>query len=93
MEHAGFEATYGRRLASDFAAAGLVDVRGEGRVLSIDASSPGFAFFRLSFDSLRGAVVDAGLLSAADADEAAAKLGAGRVLTPLLMAAIGARPT
>ena len=40
------------------AAAGLSDVRGEGRALVIDSHSPGFDFFRLSFESLRDAVVN-----------------------------------
>jgi SAM-dependent methyltransferase len=92
MERAGFEPRYGRRVVGDIAAAGLTDVRGEGRARVIDSSSPGFDFFRLSFESLRGAVVDAGLLSAEDADAAAARFGEElRLFTPLMMAGIGRR--
>ena len=92
MERAGFERNYGRHVVGDLAAAGLTDVRGEGRARIIDSESPGFDFFRLSFESLRGAVVEAGLLSAEDADAAAARFGEDiRVFTPIMMAGIGRR--
>jgi hypothetical protein len=92
MQHAGFEPRYGRRVVADMAAAGLTDVRGEGRTLIIDSHSPGFDFFRLSFESLRDAVVDSGLLSREDADAAAARFAEDRrVQTPLMMAGIGRR--
>ena len=90
MQQAGFEPRYGRRVVAELAAAGLTDVRGEGRALIIDSRSPGFDFFRLSFESLRDAVVGAGLLSHEDADWAAARFGEDRrVHTPLMMAGIG----
>lgn len=92
MQQAGFEPRYGRRVVADMATAGLTDVRGEGRARVIDSRSPGFDFFRLSFDSLRDAVVAAGLLSHEDADAAAARFAEDRrVLTPLMMAGIGRR--
>jgi SAM-dependent methyltransferase len=92
MQQAGFEPHYGRQVVADMAVAGLTDVHGEGRSLIIDSSSPGFDFFRLSFESLRDAVVNAGLLSRADADAATARLSEdGRVLTPIMMAGIGRR--
>lgn len=92
MQQAGFDPQYGRRVVADMAAAGLADVRGEGRALVIDSGSPGFDFFRLSFQSLRDAVVDAGLLSREDADEAAARFAENRrLLTPLMMAGLGRR--
>ncbi|MFZ3294891.1 MAG: hypothetical protein WA488_23740 [Mycobacterium sp.] len=62
---------YGRRVVADMAAAGLSEVRGEGRASVIDSHSSGFDFFRLSFENLRDAVVDAGLLSRADTHAAA----------------------
>ncbi len=92
MQQAGFEPRYGRRVVADMAAAGLTDVRGEGRALIIDSRSPGFDFFRLSFESLRDAVVDAGLLPREDADAATAAFNEDRRLqTPLMMAGIGRR--
>jgi hypothetical protein len=72
--------------------AGLVDVRGEGRARIIDSSSPGFGFFRLSFESLKSALVDASMLTAEEADAASARLGENmRVHTPIMMAGIGRR--
>jgi SAM-dependent methyltransferase len=92
MQRAGFEAHYGRQVIADLAAAGLTDVRGEGRIRVIDSSAPGFDFFRLSFESLRGAVVDAGLISPEEADAAAAHFGEdNRLFTPIMMAGIGRR--
>ncbi|BBZ14245.1 class I SAM-dependent methyltransferase [Mycobacterium branderi] len=92
MQKAGFDPRYGRRVVADMAAAGLADVRGEGRARVIDSDSPGFDFFRLSFESIRDAVVDAGLLPAADADAAAARFGEHtRLLTPMMVAGIGRR--
>lgn len=92
MQQAGFEPQYGRRVVADMAAAGLADVRGEGRARVIDSKSPGFDFFRLSFESLRNAVVDTGVLSADDADAAAARFSEDRrLLTPMMMAGIGRR--
>lgn len=93
MKRGGFEPEYGRRVVGDIADAGFVDVRGEGRVRIIDSSSPGFDFFRLSFESLREAVVDADLLSAEAAQAASARFAEHvRVSTPLMMAGIGRRP-
>jgi SAM-dependent methyltransferase len=93
MEQAGFERDYGRRVVSDLEAAGLSDVRGEGRARIIDSTSPGFDFFRLSFESLRGALVDAGMLTAEEADATSARFRESlRVYTPIMMAGIGRRP-
>ncbi|EUA00256.1 methyltransferase domain protein [Mycobacterium kansasii 824] len=92
MQRSGFEPHYGRQVVADLAAAGLTEVRGEGRARVIDSATPGFDFFRLSFESLRDAVVDAGLISPEDADAAAARFGEDvRVFTPIMMAGIGRR--
>jgi len=92
MEQAGFQRDYGRRVVDDLAAAGLTDVRGEGRARIIDSSSPGVDFFRLSFESLKGALVDAGLITAEEADAVSARLRENmRVYTPIMMAGIGRR--
>ena len=50
---AGFDRDYGRRIVADMEDAGFTDVRGEGRA-RWSAHAPGFDFFRLSFESLRG---------------------------------------
>jgi SAM-dependent methyltransferase len=92
MTTAGFERDYGRRVAADMEAAGLTDIRGEGRARLINATSPGFDFFRLSFESLREAIVKAGRLSAEQADAAATVFDEDRrLLTPMMMAGIGRR--
>jgi SAM-dependent methyltransferase len=92
MQQAGFERDYGRRVVPEIAEAGFTEVRGEGRARIIDSTSPGFDFFRLSFESLKDAVVDAGLLSAEETEAASARFGEDlRVWTPLMMAGIGRR--
>jgi SAM-dependent methyltransferase len=93
MQNAGFEPRYGRLVVADIEGAGLTDVRGEGRARMIRSSDPGFDFFRLSFESIRGAVVEAGMISPDDAAAASARFGENmRVLTPVMMAGIGRRP-
>src|SRR5258705_12485313 len=92
MTTAGFERDYGRRVGSDMEAAGLTAIRGEGRARLIDSTSSGFDFFRLSFESLRRAIVKAGLLSAEEANAAAAGFSENaRLLTQMMMAGIGRR--
>jgi SAM-dependent methyltransferase len=92
MEQAGFQRDYGRRVVSDLEAAGLTDVRGEGRARIIDSNSPGFDFFRLSFESLKSALVDAGRFTGEEADAMSARLRENmRVYTPIMMAGIGRR--
>lgn len=93
MSTAGFERDYGRRVAADMEAAGLTGIRGEGRARLIAPTSPGFDFFRLSFESLREAIVKAGHLSAEQAAAASSVFGDNRrLLTPMMMAGIGRRP-
>jgi SAM-dependent methyltransferase len=94
MWRGGFDPVYGRRVVSDVAAAGLEEVRGEGRQLVVDDRHPGFAFFRLSFEALRGGAIAAGTMDAADADAFADRLAHGgvRVITPVVVAAVGRRP-
>ncbi|HEX9832257.1 MAG TPA: methyltransferase domain-containing protein [Mycobacterium sp.] len=92
MGRAGFDRDYGRRVVADIADAGLSEVRGEGRVRILDSTSPGFDFFRLTFESLRGPLIDAGLLSAEEAETASSRFGRDlRVTTPVMMAGIGRR--
>jgi SAM-dependent methyltransferase len=94
MQQAGHDPAYGRRLVAAFAARGLADVRGEGRLRVLDHAHPGFAFFKLSFAALREPMVSAGTISAEDADALTAHLAdrEGRIVTPALIAAIGRKP-
>ncbi|HET9564063.1 MAG TPA: methyltransferase domain-containing protein [Mycobacterium sp.] len=90
MERAGFQRDYGRRIVADLADAGFTDIRGEGRARVVGSSDPGFDFFRLSFESLRDALVESGELTAQDAETAASRFGGDmRVFTPLMVAGIG----
>jgi len=92
MEQAGFQRDYGRRVVTDLADAGVTDVRGEGRARVISSSDPGYDFFRLTFDSLSGTLVDSGALSKDDADSAASRFAEDRRLfTPMMVAGIGRR--
>lgn len=92
MERAGFERDYGRRVVPDLVDAGFADVRGEGRARVVASGDPGFDFFRLSFESLRAALVDAGELADEDADAASSRFGEGmRLFTLLMVAGIGRR--
>jgi SAM-dependent methyltransferase len=94
MALGGFKPTYGRRVVSDVAAAGLSGAHGEGRQRVIDDTHPGFAFFRLSFEALRTGAIASGTMDAADADAFSARLADGglRIITPVAMAAIARRP-
>jgi SAM-dependent methyltransferase len=92
MQQAGFERDYVRRVVDEIAAAGFTDFRGEGRLRVIDSSSPGFDFFKLSCESLSGALVDAGMISAEEAEAASTWFGENtRMITPVMMAGIGRR--
>jgi SAM-dependent methyltransferase len=94
MTRAGFEPEYGRRIVADLLDRGFTDVRGEGRAMIIDGRSPGFAFFRLSFESVRQMAIDLGVLTVADADATSARLNDEDMplFTPVMMAGIGRRP-
>ena len=94
MAKGGFDPLYGRRVVSDVAAAGLEDVHGEGRQLVVDEVHPGFAFFRLSFEALKGGAIAAGTIEPGDADAFAERLATGglRVITPVVVAGYGRRP-
>jgi SAM-dependent methyltransferase len=89
----GAEVDYGRQVVDDLNRAGLIDVRGEGRARIIDGGCPGFDFFKLSVESLRQRLIDAGALSAADSEMAAARLNDPgiRAYTPMMMVGIGRR--
>jgi SAM-dependent methyltransferase len=94
MALAGFDPRYGRMVPDDLEAAGLRPVHAEGRALLLDQQAPGFAFFRLSFESLRPALVEGGHITTADAEAASQALNepTTRVLTPLMVAGCGQRP-
>ena len=92
MAKAGFERDYGRRVVSDMEAAGLTDIRGEGRARLIDSTSPGSISFDCPSKAFAVQLWTAGLLSAEEAEAAAGGFGGHcRLLTPMMMAGIGRR--
>ncbi|HEY2299291.1 MAG TPA: methyltransferase domain-containing protein [Jatrophihabitans sp.] len=94
MGAAGFDQTYGRKLVGAFITQGLENVTGSGRSYVIDASHPGYAFFRLSFEQIAPQAVQAGFMQEPDATLVGERLRDGevRVITPTLIAATGTRP-
>jgi SAM-dependent methyltransferase len=94
MAAAGFDRAYGRTVVGALAERDLVGVRGEGRSLVIDDAHPGYPFFRLSFEQLAPAAIDAGLMAQEDADVVSERFRAGgqRIITPTLIAAMGSAP-
>jgi SAM-dependent methyltransferase len=91
MAAAGFDRSYGRRIVGALADRGLDDVRGDGRSMVIDHTHPGFAFFRLSFEQLAPAAIEAGLMTVEDASVVGGRLRDGRlrIITPTLVSAVG----
>jgi SAM-dependent methyltransferase len=94
MAAAGFDRAYGRTSVGALADRGLDAVHGVGRSMVIDDTHPGFAFFRLSFDQLAPAAIEAGLMTVDDASVVGDRLrdGGPRIITPTLVAAIGRAP-
>jgi SAM-dependent methyltransferase len=94
MAAAGFDPRYGRRLPGEFEERGLVEIRAEGRLRTIDGSDPGYAFFALSFEALKQPVVESGRVTQEEADEMSARLAHpdARIVTPAVMAVVGRRP-
>ncbi len=86
----GFDAYYGRRVAGDFADAGLVDVRGEGRASMWRGGEPGGRIWKLTVSQLRDDMVD---LSSDEVDHALELFDDRRFssLSPVVMAASGRR--
>jgi SAM-dependent methyltransferase len=64
----GFDCAYGRRLAGELAAAGLVDCGCEGRATMWRGGEAGGRVWRLTFEQLREPIVASGRVSAAELD-------------------------
>jgi SAM-dependent methyltransferase len=91
MEGAGFDPFMGRRLVSELRAAGFDDVDAEGRSRVIVGDTPETAFYRLTLETLREPLLESEALTAAEIDEALARLDdPERVsITPTMIAAWG----
>jgi SAM-dependent methyltransferase len=66
----GFDATFGRRIHGLLQAAGLTDVDAAGRVSMWRGGEPGGELWRLTFQQLRQAMLDSGLVDDGDLDTA-----------------------
>jgi SAM-dependent methyltransferase len=94
FEAAGGDPEYGRRLPLDFRAAGLVDVRAEGRVHVALGGTPGAAWWQLTLAKMCEPLVANGSLSEADATKALAACDdpGYSMLYPTLVTVWGRRP-
>ena len=94
MKQAGFDPRFGRRLVAELGEAGLGEVDAEGRVRVIRGGTPDTAFYRLSLESLREALVESGALTEEEVAEALARTDDPEAvyLSPIMVAAWGRRP-
>jgi SAM-dependent methyltransferase len=94
MSKAGFDPEYGRSLVHELEDVGLQDVGADGRARIYPGGGPGTAFMRLSLESLRGALIEAGALTDADVEQALALVDdpANVFISPLMIAAWGRKP-
>jgi SAM-dependent methyltransferase len=95
MASMGFDGECGRKLPTELEALGLKDVQAEGRVRLIGSGTPDTAFFRLSLETLREALVSSGRARDEEIEERLADLAEpGRTfLSPILVACHGQRPS
>jgi len=95
MGSMGHDGECGRKLPSELGALGLEDVQAEGRVRLIGSGTPDTAFFRLSLETLREALVSSGRAREEEIEERLADLAEpGRTfLSPILVACHGRRPS
>jgi hypothetical protein len=93
MGSMGFDGECGRKLPSELEALGLEDVQAEGRVRLIRGGTADTAFFRLSLESLREALVSSGRARDEEIDALLANFAEpGRTgLSPILVACHGRR--
>ena len=90
----GFDPFYGRRMARDLTAAGLVDVQAEGRTSMWHGGGQGGRVLKFTLVQLRESIVAAGLAASADVDEIIKLCDEPRLslVAPVTMAAWGHRP-
>jgi len=89
-----FEPAFGRRLPGLLRGHGLTDVRSEWRSVLIQGGSPEVAYVTAGLEQVRDGLVAAGLVSAAQVEEAMTSCAnpSFAVMTPLLVSAWGRIP-
>jgi SAM-dependent methyltransferase len=92
-EHHGFDPTFGRRLQGLLHEAGLGDVCAAGRVSMWLGGEPGGELWRLTFQQLRQAMVDTGLVDDVEVDTAMTLCRHGlSFMSPVTMTSWGQLP-
>ena len=93
MASMGHDGECGRKLPTELEALGLEDVQAEGRVRLIGGGTPDTAFFRLSLEALREALVSSGRARDEEIEELLADFAEpGRTgLSPILVACHGSK--
>jgi SAM-dependent methyltransferase len=94
MSRAGFDNCHGRKLVRKLERVGLEDVAAEGRLRVGKGGGPGSAFLRLTFKSLRPALIEAGDVTEEDLGHALALLDDPDTafVNPPMIAARGRKP-
>lgn len=94
FEAGGYVRDFGRRLPSELIAAGLEEVRGEGRTAVVRGATPECAFYRLALEQFRDGLIGSGLLTEEDIADGNAIWDDpnAAVMTPVVVAAWGRRP-
>jgi SAM-dependent methyltransferase len=92
-ERNGFDATFGRRLYGLLQAARLTDVNAAGRVSMWRGGEPGGELLRLTFQQLRRAMLDTGLVDDSDVDTAMTLCRHGlSLMSPVTVSGYGRLP-
>jgi ubiquinone/menaquinone biosynthesis C-methylase UbiE len=91
LQSRGYDVGFGRRLYNDLAINGLADLQAEGFVAMQLGGNPSARFWKITFEQLQDEVLEAGLLTKAEADDYRILLESAnyRWLQPVMMSAWG----
>jgi SAM-dependent methyltransferase len=94
MADRGFDRRYGRLLFARLRTQGLVNVGAEARMFMVQRGSPGALLVGANYEQLRGAMIEAGYITAQEFDKDLARLDDPDFMMPssILWAAWGRRP-
>jgi SAM-dependent methyltransferase len=93
MADRGFDRRFGRRLFAHLRGQELADLGAEARVFMVQGGSPGTDLVRANCEQLRGAMIDAGYVTAPEVDRDLASLNESQFMMPssIMWAAWGRR--